>query len=103
MHEQIIAPLLARGEPFVLLGDQNVTERELAYGDLSAGLTDTFKAVGSGFGSTWRPPFVMSLPFNLLRIDYQFAGPSLTPLSVDTDCTPRSSDHCIVIGQYDVK
>ena len=103
MHTEAIQPLIAHAEPFVLAGDFNVTEREPGYGDLSAGLTDTFKAVGAGFGTTWRPPFAMSQPLGLLRIDYLFAGPHVTPLSVNTDCTPRNSDHCVVIGQFEVR
>jgi vancomycin resistance protein VanJ len=102
MHEQVIAPLLASGEPFVLAGDFNVTEREPAYSDLSAGLTDAFRAAGTGIGSTWRPPFVMSQPFGLLRIDYLFSGEHVSPTGIQTDCTPRSSDHCVLIGEFQV-
>jgi endonuclease/exonuclease/phosphatase (EEP) superfamily protein YafD len=101
MHN-FLQPLVERGEPFVLAGDFNVTEREPAYADLSSGLTDTFKAVGSGLGTTWRPPFVMSQPVGLLRIDYLFAGPRTTPMRITTDCTPRSSDHCVLIGQFQI-
>jgi endonuclease/exonuclease/phosphatase family metal-dependent hydrolase len=68
MRTVAIDRLVANGRPFVLAGDFNVTEREPAYGDLSAGLLDTFKAVGTGLGTTWRPPFVMSQPLGLLRI-----------------------------------
>lgn len=102
MHEQAIAPLLASGEPFVLAGDFNVTEREPAYADLSAGLTDAFKAVGTGLGTTWRPPSLMSQPFGILRIDYLFSGKHIFPTGISTDCTPRSSDHCVLIGQFQV-
>lgn len=102
IQSDFIAPLVARGEPFVLAGDFNVTEREPAYADLSSGLTDTFKAVGAGFGTTWRPPFVMSQPVGLLRIDYLFAGPRTKPVGITTDCTPRSSDHCVLIGQFQI-
>ena len=103
MREQFISPMLTRGEPFVLAGDFNVTEREPAYADLSTGLTDTFKVAGEGFGTTWRPPFIMSQPIGVLRIDYLFGGPRLTSVSVHTDCSPRSSDHCVVMGQFEVK
>jgi endonuclease/exonuclease/phosphatase (EEP) superfamily protein YafD len=102
MRETAIDPLIAGGTPFILAGDFNVTEREPAYGELSSGLTDTFKALGAGLGTTWRPPFIMSQPLGLLRIDYLFAGPGVTPLSVDTDCTPRSSDHCVLIANFQI-
>lgn len=100
MHAEVIAPLIASGEPFILAGDYNVTEREPAYSDLTEGLTDSFKAAGVGIGTTWRPPFIMSQPFGFLRIDYLFSGPAAVPLSISTDCTPRSSDHCIVVGEF---
>ena len=40
----------------VLLGDFNVVDREVGYGELSAGLIDAQHAVGLGPGLTWRPP-----------------------------------------------
>lgn len=102
MHDEVIAPLLAGGDLFVLAGDFNVTQREPAYADLSAGLNDAFKAAGTGLGSSWRPPSLMSQPFGLLRIDYLFSSSRLSATGIKTDCTPRSSDHCLVIGQFQV-
>lgn len=91
--------LRARGEPLLLLGDMNVTEREEAYLDLSAGFTDAHRAVGLGFGLSWRPGFTR-LPAGLLRIDYMFSANGLTPLALDTDCTWRGSDHCLLVGEF---
>jgi endonuclease/exonuclease/phosphatase family metal-dependent hydrolase len=98
-----VQPYLEAGEPLLLIGDFNVTEREPAYNDLSAGLVDSHRAVGSGIGATWRPKQIMSQPFAILRIDYIFAGPGLTPISTGVDCTPRGSDHCIVTGDFELK
>jgi len=95
----LIRELLAGGEPLLLLGDMNVTEREEAYLDLSAGLTDAHRAVGLGFGLTWRPGFTR-LPAGLLRIDYMFSGNGLAPLALATDCTWRGSDHCLLVGDF---
>jgi endonuclease/exonuclease/phosphatase family metal-dependent hydrolase len=89
---------VAAGDPVVLLGDLNLTDRELAYDDLVRGLTDTYPAAGTGFGTTWRPGVADSplLPFGLLRIDMAITGPGVTPLRSEPDCTPRVSDHCIL-------
>ncbi len=103
MRQELSSSLVEDGEPFVLVGDFNVTEREPAYADLSAGLTDAFKAIGSGLGTSWRPSFIMSQPVGFLQIDYLFAGPGIGPVGVQTDCTPRSSDHCVVIGRFEIK
>jgi len=103
MRESYISPMLASGEPLIVAGDFNVTEREPAYWDLSLGLTDTWKAVGSGFGMTWRPAALMDQRIGLLRIDYLFSSPNVTPLTMSVDCTPRESDHCVVVGQFETK
>jgi vancomycin resistance protein VanJ len=93
-------PFLAAGDPLILLGDLNVTEREPAYATLAAGLRDAHREAGSGVGATWRPARGMGVPLALLRIDYLFSSPNVTPLAVTTDCTPRGSDHCLVRGTF---
>ena len=65
----IVDPILASGQPLVLLGDFNTTDREPIYAALSAGLADVQRAVGWGPGPTWRIDPVKWLPFGLLRID----------------------------------
>lgn len=100
---EFIQPSLDRGESVLLMGDFNVTEREPAYKDLATGLQDLHKMVGSGAGHTWRPPQFMSLDMAMLRIDYQLTSPNIMPLSSSVDCTPRGSDHCIVVGHYLLK
>ena len=72
----------ASGTPLVLLGDFNTVDREVGYGELSAGLTDAQHAVGLGPGLTWRPEEIQWLPFGLLRIDDVFSANGLRPLSV---------------------
>jgi vancomycin resistance protein VanJ len=37
-----------------------------------------------------------------LRIDYMFSTARVTPLHLDTDCTPRGSDHCVLLGRFAV-
>lgn len=96
LRRSLIDPALTRGERVILVGDFNVTDREPAYGDLSAGLRDAHAEVGVGPGSTWRPDRLAWLPAGLLRIDLVLTGPGVQPTAISTDCTPRGSDHCIV-------
>jgi hypothetical protein len=39
----------------------------------------------------------------LLRIDYLFSSPNVTPLRMSVDCTPEGSDHCVVRGRFELK
>lgn len=87
------------GDPLIVAGDMNVTEREGAYFDLSAGLRDAHRAAGTGFGFSWRPRAIR-LPFGLIRIDYMFTNDLVRPLAFDTDCTFRGSDHCLNVGRF---
>jgi vancomycin resistance protein VanJ len=103
MRTRYIAQMLGSGQPFVLAGDFNVTDREPAYADLASGLHDAFREVGEGIGTTWRPAFLMDQRLAMLRIDYQFSSPSVTPVDVKVDCTPSGSDHCMLTGQYVVR
>jgi vancomycin resistance protein VanJ len=89
----------ATGDPLLLGGDMNVTEREPAYFELAAGLRDAHRSVGRGFGASWRPS-LLDLPAGLLRIDYLFSDAQLRPLTLTTDCTPRGSDHCLLVGRF---
>jgi endonuclease/exonuclease/phosphatase (EEP) superfamily protein YafD len=98
-----VQPFLKAGDALIMVGDFNVTEREPAYKDLSAGLVDAYHTVGAGTGTTWRPTSLMNQDLALLRIDYQFSSPNIVPLSSRVDCTPRGSDHCIVAGEFEVK
>ena len=97
-----IDALMNAGKPLITLGDFNTTDREPAYGELSADLVDVHRAVGFGLGGTWRPDDFKWLPFGLLRIDMVFTGPGADPLSILSDCTPRGSDHCIVRAAVEV-
>jgi hypothetical protein len=65
-------------------------------------LWDAHRDVGQGPGSTWRPSRLEFLPFGILRIDHLLGGPRTRPLSVGEDCTPRGSDHCILMGSIAV-
>ena len=88
--------LLADGQPLILAGDFNVTDREPAYADLAGGLLDAHLEVGLGPGSTWRPDEIKWLPLGVVRIDMAFGGNGVRPVSMAVDCTPRGSDHCLI-------
>lgn len=100
---ELVEPHLARGEPLLVLGDFNVTEREPTYGTLVAGLQDAHRLVGQGPGNTWRPALLKATPLAVLRIDYLLVSPQLRPLRTHTDCTPRGSDHCSVQGVFELQ
>ena len=88
--------------PLLVVGDFNVTEREPAYRELTAGLQDAHRSAGRGSGLTWRPEWLASVPLPILRIDYMLTSPELQPLQVTVDRTPRGSDHCIVYGTFEL-
>ena len=93
---QTVDGFLAGGQPLILAGDFNVTDREPAYGDLSRGLLDAHLEVGLGPGSTWRADPLKWLPLGIVRIDMVFGGNAVRPMTVMVDCTPRGSDHCLI-------
>lgn len=87
---------LSAGRPVLVLGDLNVTDREIAYAAFTHGLVDAHRAVGIGPGSTWRPLRLAALPLGILRIDYVLTGGPLRPLSSGTECRSATGDHCIL-------
>lgn len=97
-----IDPLLASNEPVLLLGDFNLTEREPAYHDVSAGLTDAHLETGLGSGNTWILSPVRRLNAGLLRIDYLFSSPQVAPLRTSVNCAIVGSDHCLLRGVFEI-
>ena len=86
----------ASGDPTVLMGDLNTTDRELVFRDLADGFTDVHATIGSGLGHTWGlPPTPLRLP-PLLRIDHVLLSPDLAPLDIEVTCGVSDSDHCLV-------
>ena len=84
------------GQRVVLLGDFNVSDREPGATTLVRGLTDAQAAVGWGYGASWAPVAVRRSGIALVRIDRVLAGPGVMPTAIDTDCTWRGSDHCLL-------
>lgn len=87
---------IAVGRRTVLLGDLNLTDREVAYTEIADGLADAHLVAGSGLGHTWGPSNAAGLPLSLLRIDMVLVGPGLAPIASAPDCTSRGSDHCML-------
>lgn len=98
-----IDPLLKNNEPLLLLGDFNLTEREPAYHDVSAGLIDAHLETGLGSGNTWILSPLRKLNVGLLRIDYLFSSPQVTPLRSSVNCAIVGSDHCVVSGVFEMR
>lgn len=98
---KLIDGLVQRDEPLLVVGDFNVTEREPAYGVLTAGLHDAFRAAGVGIGLTWGPEWMARLPLAVLRIDYMVHSAGIRPLRMSVDHTPRGSDHSPIFGAFE--
>jgi endonuclease/exonuclease/phosphatase (EEP) superfamily protein YafD len=81
-------------EPVILAGDLNTPPASRHVADLSRRLTDSFDAVGRGFGNT----FVLRGRLPLLRIDYIFTGGGVTPLRCETR-EHDPSDHRPVVAE----
>lgn len=96
---EFVAAHLQPDRPLLLLGDLNVTEREPAFAELSAGLIDAHQQTGIGMGNSWRPAFVR-WPVAAIRIDYSLSHGPITPVALTTDCTWRGSDHCLLFVRY---
>lgn len=88
------------GEPVLLVGDFNVTEREPAYRRIVAQFGDAKRAAGFGAQNTWKSWFLVDRTWAVLRIDYLFASAEFTPTAFATDCRPSGSDHCLVRGEF---
>ena len=84
----------------LVVGDFNVTEREPAYQELTAGLQDGQHVAGHGSGLTWQPEWLTALRLPILRLDYLLSSPDLRPVQISVDCTQRGSDHCGVYGVF---
>lgn len=85
--------VMATGQPLVVAGDFNFTEREPAYRDMAAVLED---AAAAG-GATWTP-LADSLVPPLLRLDYIWNDPQLD-VAARVACAGSRSDHCPVVAQ----
>lgn len=98
----VVDGFVAAGEPVLLVGDFNVTDREPAARTLTAGLSDAHRVVGRGPGSSWGPLLLRRRGLALLRIDRMLGGPGVLPRWIETDCTWRGSDHCLLRATFSV-
>lgn len=96
VRDELFPKLLSRlpeSGPLIVAGDMNTPPTSRYHERVAARLTDSFDAVGRGFGYT----FVWRDYFPMLRIDYIWAGGGVQPLRCDTR-PRRPSDHRPVIG-----
>lgn len=100
LRRQLLDPLLASGEPFVLLGDCNVCEREPGFAELARGLQDAFRTCGTGYQPTWAPGRLARRGVGLLRLDYLLTSPGVTPLETTALPSAQGSDHFPVWGRF---
>lgn len=90
-----LAAIGTAGGPAIIMGDFNNTDQSDNYRRMrQAGLTDAFRAAGSGFGATF-PARLWPLP--PVRIDFIFVTDDFTP--VDAHVGPDGwSDHYPVVA-----
>ena len=77
----------------VVAGEFNTLDTEPLYQVIRRGMVDAFEAAGTGRGATF--PSELTSPIPLVRIDYVFASPGLTPRSAMV-LPPAGSDHLAV-------
>ena len=83
-------------EPTIIMGDFNMTDQNDHYDLLkSAGLIDSFRTVGRGFGATFPAKFS---PVPLVRIDYIWSTDHFMPLTSHVG-TDAGSDHLPLISE----
>lgn len=88
-----LASLLPAEGPLVVAGDMNTPPASRYYRMLQERLTDSFAAVGRGFGHT----FVWRERLPLLRIDYVWAGGGVEPLRCRTEAHSPSDHRPVVV------
>lgn len=91
MFAQLLGMLPDSG-PVIVAGDMNTPPASQYYRQTAARLTDSFAAVGRGFGHT----FVWRRKLPMLRIDYVWVGGGIEPLRIDLK-DPHPSDHRPVV------
>jgi vancomycin resistance protein VanJ len=89
-------------EPFLLVGDFNMTPQNDTYQELTRVAVDSWHEVGWGFGFTW-PNYAgeNSIPA-VFRIDYVWHSPSMYPHSMWVIDQPTGSDHHGVVAEFGV-
>lgn len=83
----------SQAAPVIIGGDFNAPAGDAVFRELEPEFTDAFDAVGSGWGNT----FPNQSP--VLRIDYIFSNPLLTPVHART-VESANSDHRMVVADY---
>jgi endonuclease/exonuclease/phosphatase (EEP) superfamily protein YafD len=91
--------------PVLVGGDFNTSEHASSYHVLAAVLRDSFREVGTGFGSTWPNGGMFGTPAwlpPLLRIDYLWHSSALITLNAQVG-PALSSDHLPLIADYAIE
>lgn len=90
---------MAAGERLLVVGDFNLTARELPYFELAERLVDVAVSLATAKPTWGRGRRGQGLP-PLLRIDYQWAGPGVVGCRLVADSRLRGSDHRALLGCY---
>lgn len=85
-----VARAYPRARHLIVAGDFNTLDTEPLYRTIRGSLVDAFAGAGEGYGGTF--PTEPTSPVPLVRIDYVFSSPTLTPISAEV-LPQAGSDH----------
>lgn len=108
---EIVTRASLESGPVIVAGDFNMTPESVMHAEISRQLNDTWRAVGDGPGHTWpavwdRPNYPMDggmlrfLRTRVVRIDYLWHNPGLTPIRMQVWPDGAGSDHRPVVAVY---
>lgn len=97
----LIEAVRSEKKPYLLAGDFNMPDHGFLYRAFSSRYTDSFAKAGLGYGLTFpgNSTTIVSLYRPWMRIDYQFAGFGVVPLSCEVEPWSRAK-HMALYGQY---
>ena len=100
----LVAAMDREQEPFVLAGDFNMPDHGTMYREFKSRCADSFASAGCGYGLTFpgNSDTIVSLHRPWLRIDYQFAGTGIRPITCEVEPWKRAK-HLAVFGQYELQ
>ncbi len=88
-------------EPMLVVGDFNLSDRELMYHAFNARMHDAFRETNWGFGFTFPNHGALGpveVPFPLIRIDYVWSAGGIVPVATHVNCNNVGSDHCMLVA-----
>ncbi len=100
-----LLPILdAETLPFIVAGDFNMSDQAVIYNELAARMTDSWREMGVGLGTSWPAPESDVLADSLsplLRLDYIWHSDHFRTVEIQQS-PPLGSDHLAVVGTLEL-